>query len=301
MLNIPDLNRMKVFYAVYTHKSLISAANTLHITRSAVSQSLKLLEEELQTKLFIRDSKRVMPTEPAELLFRSLEPFMTELQTVVNQIETGKKQATGHLRIGAPQDFGSTYLTDVIVDFHKKYPHITFELILAIPTILLEKLTEGKLDIAFVDNGDYHAKNYPVSIRTVMKEKFILVCSNKYFDENIKRQNIKFEDLKSLHFVDYVNHAPVTKMWIKHHFKKTLIDLKISFSAESVRAVIKAAKGGLGVAVVPEHLVEAELKSGKLKMMAATGQDLINHITIARRLDRTVTAKEKAFLDFFKS
>lgn len=299
MLNIPDMNRMKVFYVVYTCKSLISAANALHITRSAVSQSLKALEEELQTKLFIRDSKRVIPTEPAELLFRSLEPFMTELQSVVNQIETGKKQATGHLRIGAPQDFGSTYLTDIIIDFHRKYPQITFELVLAIPTTLLEKLSEGKLDIAFVDNGDYLAKNYPVSIRTVMKEKFILVCSNKYFDENIKRHNIKFEELKSLQFIDYVSHAPVSKMWIKHHFGKVPNDLKIVFSAESVRAVIKAAKGGLGVGVVPEHLVQAELKSGKLKTITATGRDLINQITMARRLERSSTAKEKAFIEFY--
>lgn len=301
MLNLPDMNRMKVFYVVYTHKNLINAAQVLHVTRSAVSQSLKALEEELQTKLFIRDSKRVTPTEPAELLFRSLEPFVNELQSVVNQLETGKKEVTGHLRIGAPQDFGSTHLTDVVVDFRRKHPHVTFELVLAIPATLLEKLTEGKLDIAFVDNGDYHAKNYPVSILTVMKEKFILVCSNKYFEDNVKRPNIIFDDLKSFEFIDYLRHAAVAKMWIRHHFGKVPTDLSVSFSAESVRAVIKAAKGGLGLAVVPEHLVEGDLKSGRLKAINATARGLINQITLARRLERPTTAREKAFVDFYRN
>ncbi|AZZ35422.1 hypothetical protein CIK05_00945 [Bdellovibrio sp. qaytius] len=300
MLNIPDLNRMKVFYVVYTQRSLIQAAKVLNITRSAISQSLKALEYELQTKLFIRDSKNVLPTEPAELLFRTIAPFIAELQTTVAEIETGKRNPVGHLRIGAPQDFGSTHLTDVIVEFQKKHPQITFELKLATPVILLEMLTDSKLDVAFVDNGDFHAKNYPVSSLNVMKEKFILVCSNKYFDEVVKKSSLKYDDLKKLNFIDYIHHAPVIKMWIQHHFGKNAPDLRIVFSAESVRSVIKATKGGLGISVVPEHLVEADLKAGRLKNISVTGRDLINQIILARRLERPVTAREKYFVDFYK-
>lgn len=300
MLNIPDLNRMKVFYVVYMSKSLIQAGQILNITRSAVSQSLKALEEELQTKLFLRDSKKVLPTEPANLLFRSMEPFITEIREIISQLETGKKSPVGHLRVGAPQDFGSTHLTDVIVAFRKKFPQTTFELILAIPVTLLSLLSEGKLDLAFVDNGDYHAKNYPVSIVTVMTEKFIPVCSKKYFDDHVQRTNVRYEDLTDLDFIDYVGHAPVVRMWIKHHFGKAGPDLKVVFSAESVRAVIKAIQGGVGVGVVPEHLIDAELKSGRLKSISSDGRDLINQITLARRLEKPTTAREKAFVDFYK-
>jgi LysR family transcriptional regulator, transcriptional activator of the cysJI operon len=300
MLNLPDLNRMKVFYVVYAHKSLVSAAHSMNITRSAISQSLKLLEDELQTKLFIRNSKKVLPTETAHLLYRSLDPFFIELQAAVIQLETGKREPIGHLRIGAPQDFGSTHLTEVIVEFRKKHPQITFELVLATPVTLLEQLTGGTLDIAFVDNGDFHAKKYPVSIVTVMKEKFILVCSNRYFDEVVKRPNIQYEELKKFAFVDYMRHTPVAKMWIKHHFGKVPHELFAAFSAESVRAVIQATKGGLGVAVVPEHLVKADLKSGRLKAISATGPDLVNQITLARLLERPISAREKQFVEFYK-
>lgn len=296
MLNIPDLNRLKVFYAVYTSKSLIGASQSLNITRSAVSQSLKALEDEMQTRLFVRDSKKTMPTEAAETLFRTVQPLLEELQTAIKQIEIAKTIPVGLLRIGAPQDFGSTHLSEVIVEYCKKYPQMTFQLELATPIKLLELLSEGKLDIAFVDNGNVHAKNYPVSIVTAMKEKLVLACSKKYFDKT----HVSYRDLKDLDFVDYLLNAPVSKMWIRHHFGKTPHDLKLIFSAESVRAVIKAIQGGLGVGVVPEHLIEADVKAGRLKILTAPGNDLVNAMTLTRRLGKPATAREKSFVEFYR-
>jgi DNA-binding transcriptional LysR family regulator len=300
MLNLPDLNKFKVFYAVYTTGNLVKAAQALSITRSAVSQTLKALEGELGTKLFIRDSKKVLVTEPGEFLYRSLEPLFTELEATIRALETGKKESVGHLRIGAPQDFGSTQLTDAIVAFHKRNPRITFELILATPVILLERLSAGDLDMALIDNGDVHAKNYPVSISKVTSENFIPVCSRGYFQKHVGRLNLGYSEITGLDFIDYLIHAPIVKMWLKHQFGKAPSNPKIVYSAESVRALIRAAEGGLGIAVLPEHLVEGALKAGRLKHLYPSGRALVNQITLARRLERPVTAREKEFVEFFK-
>jgi len=55
------------------------------------------------------------------------------------------------------------------------------------------------------------------------------------------------------------------------------------------------------MAVVPEQLVENELKSGRLKLINATGRELTNQITLTRRLERPTTAREKIFIDFYKN
>lgn len=300
MLNIPDLNRMKIFHSVYAMRNLAKAADALHITRSAVSQSLKLLEDELQSKLFIRNSKMVIPTEPAHLLFRSIDPFLSDMQQIVQQIENGKAHPIGHLRIGAPQDFGSTHLTESIVQFRKLNPQVTFELILATPMRLLEQLCSGVIDLAFVDNGDFHAKNFPVSLSVVMKEELVLTCSKKYFDLYVRKLPAHFSDLKNLDFIDYFQHGPVVKMWIKHHFKKNISNLRVVFSAESVRALIKATQGGLGLSVLPKHMIQEELKSGHLKMISVSERELINQITLIRHIEKPLTAKEKSFIEFYK-
>jgi DNA-binding transcriptional LysR family regulator len=300
MINLPDLNRIKVFYVVYVNRSLVKAAQSLNISRSAISQSLKALETELGLKLFIRNSKNILPTDSAERLFQSVEPLISDLSATIHQLETGRKNSVGHLRIGAPQDFGSTLLTEAIVDFRKVNPLITFELVLAIPTNLLELVSSSKLDMAFVDNGDIHAGKYPVSIVTVMKEKFVMACSREYFQEHVRQAKPKFEDLKKLDFVDYLSHAPVAKMWIKHQLGKTVLDLNVVFTAESVRAVVRALQGGMGVGIVPEKFIEQDLKTGRLRLLYDGERDFINKISLAKRLERPSSAREREFVDFYK-
>ncbi|RLE03892.1 MAG: LysR family transcriptional regulator, partial [Bacteroidetes bacterium] len=59
---LPDFNRLKVFYYIYSLKSIAAAARQLHISQPAVSQHLKKLEAEINTSLFVRLHKRMVPT-----------------------------------------------------------------------------------------------------------------------------------------------------------------------------------------------------------------------------------------------
>lgn len=298
MLTIPDLNKLKVFYVVYTHKSIVRAAGILNVTRSAVSQSLKTLEKELHTPLFIRDSKKVQPTPAADSIFKLMGPFFLELESTLHTLETGRKHPTGHLRIGAPLDFGSDYLTNIIGKFREVHPTVSYELILGVPIKQLELLTEGKLDLAFIDNGDVFAKTFPISIETIQSEEFVLVSNTKFYAEHIKGDH-SLTKLQSLAIVDYLPHAPVARMWFKHHFNKSITNLQVRYSAESVRAVIKAISLGLGMGVVPRHLINSEMN--RFKIISTSKKNLINQITLALPLAKKLTLTEKTFISFLRS
>lgn len=299
MLTIPDLNRLKVFYVVYLNKSIVRAANVLNVTRSAVSQNLKALEQEIHTPLFIRNSKKVQATSAGDSLFTLMGPFLQELESALHLIETGKISPTGHLRIGAPLDFGSGHLTEVIAKFRSKYSSVNFEVILGVPGKLLDMLNLGKLDLAFIDNGDVFSKSYPISVETVQKEEFILAANSKFYEENIKG-NHSLHLIQKLPFVDYLPHAPVARMWFKHNFGKAISDLEVVFSAESVRAVVRAIESGMGVGVIPSQLIN--MKNGKLlKVIATEKKAMINYIALALPLSKKLTYTEKAFISFYKN
>lgn len=295
MLTIPDLNRLKVFYVVYVNQSIVHAANTLNVTRSAVSQSLKALERELHTPLFVRDSKKVQPTPTADSLFQLMEPFFQELESKIHQIETGRKHSAGRLRIGAPLDFGSEHLTEVIAHFRKQNPLVSFEVVLGVPVKQLDLLCSGKLDIAFIDNGDVFKKTYPISTETVQKEKFVLTASPKFYSDHIKGSQ-SIESLQKVPIVDYLSHAPVARMWFKHHFNRSISDLNLVYCAESVRAVTKAISLGIGAGVIPLYLAE----QARLKVIS-TQKELINQIPLALPLAKQPTFTEKSFISFYKS
>lgn len=298
MLTLPNFERLKIFHVVYSNRSIQRAANLLNVTRSAVSQSLKLLEEELGTKLFIRDSKNFQASSEAEELFKTIDPFVSELQGALQRLEAGIQSPIGHIRIGAPMDFGSGHLTKLIGKFRKDFPEITFEILLAVPVKQLGLLCEGKLDLAFIDNGDIHASGFPVTVQNLIKEEFILVASPTTFKKfNLTAATV--ENIARVPVVDYLPHAPVTKMWFKHHFSKEPSDLKVAYSAESVRAVLNAVATDIGIGVVPNLLVSGDFKHLK-KIETARGR-FINQIVIARQIGKRVTAREKAFIQFCKA
>jgi DNA-binding transcriptional LysR family regulator len=298
MLTLPDFNRLHVFYCAYRHKSILKAAEELHVTRSAVSQSIKALELELRTTLFIRTNKTVTPTRAADRLCETIDPFVQNLSSTLNFLEKGRAEPAGTLRIGAPLEFGSRHLTEVIAKFRQKHPSVNFEVILAIPVKLLSLVSEGGLDIAFVDNGDIFQKKYPVKLKTVAQEDFVLIASQKYYRRHLS-SNQTYQRLVECDFVDYVNHGAVVKMWFKHHFKKSPLELKIALSIESVHGIVNAVQGSMGMGIVPSYIVQNQIKSGMVKVIETGKSEWINKITLAYMEGKGLSLTEKAFVDFY--
>ncbi|MFY0532236.1 LysR family transcriptional regulator [Nannocystis pusilla] len=105
---LPDFNRLRVFFHVHEARSVSAAAEALHVTQSAVSQSLAKLEDELKAQLFVRRHRAVVPTAAGEALFAVVAPFVAGLQERVGQIHRARHELAGTLQIGAPVEFGRT-------------------------------------------------------------------------------------------------------------------------------------------------------------------------------------------------
>jgi len=298
MLTFPNFERLKIFHLIYLNKSIQKTADALNVTRSAVSQSLKALEAEIGVTLFIRDSKKFQTTEQAAELFKAIDPFVSELHATLQSLESKKRLPVGHLKIGAPMDFGSNQLTKVIGHFRQRFPEVTFEVTLAVPVKQLELLCRGELDMAFIDNGDVHAERFPVTIQSVLREEFVLAASEKTH-KTLDLKNPSFSNLSVAPIVDYVAHGPVIRMWFKHHFARIPSHLKIVYSAESVRAVLTAIASSIGVGVVPRHLLVGEFSH--LKVVSTLKKPLVNELMLARQQGKKPTTKEREFIDFYKA
>lgn len=190
MLTLPDFNRLKVFYYVYQSKSIQRAADDLHVTRSAISQAIKALEFELGAELFVRTNKAILPTQNADKLAGTISPFIRNLTEDMNFIQKGKNEPHGVLKIGAPVEFGSDLLIEELAKFKKKYPTTSFHIELGIPPKILSKIASNELDFGYVDNGDQFEGQFPVVMKTVWSEKFVLVASRKYFKRRLNDKNV---------------------------------------------------------------------------------------------------------------
>ncbi len=299
---LPDFNRLRVFYYVFKGKGVAAAAKELHVTQSAVSQSLQKLEEELHEKLFIRSHKRLVPTRQGESLFEVIEPFVNSLENRIEALKSEQKIPGGEFRIGAPVEFGEIYLVDACALFRERFPGVTFFLEFGHPDKLLPLINQGELDIAFADifsrSGEYARELELFDVESVFEEKLILAGSALYIDGNDLRTP-EYDQLISCDFIAYQKHTPAIRSWFRHHFSKSSISTRSVLTVESVKGVIAGIKNNQGLGIVPSHLIQKEIDRGEIIPIAVSEKELRNHISMVRLLDKIPSLTEKEFLNHF--
>jgi DNA-binding transcriptional LysR family regulator len=300
MLTAIDLNRLKVFYVAYQTRNLTKAARELNVTRSSVSQSISKLERELKTTLFVRSNRNIQPNGWADKLYAKLLSFAESLDELAQLFEQGKSEVMGQLRIGAPPEFGSNHLIEVIQKYKVQNPLVSFELSYGVPDTLCRKLVRNELDFVFIDAVNIYSKLFPIEHKLVMKEEQVLCCSEKYFQKHLTEVT-NFRELVAFDFLSHVPDALDIKFWFKHHLKFVPEKLKLSLVVDEVRALKKATLEGLGLSLLPTRLIEAEIKQKRLHVVRTKISDYINHIAVAWISKRQLSRAAKSFTDEYVS
>lgn len=301
---LPDLNRLKVFYYIYATRSVVAAAGKLNITASAVSQQLKKLEYEIKTPLFTRLHKKLVPTIEADRLFDLVNPFFDTLAAGLRNIHQARLKPSGILRVGAPDEFGKAYFPEIVASFRQAYPEVTFALTLGNPSLLLPMVGEGKLDLALVDvfltQSRIHGDLGIFSIEPIFDEEVILACSSDYC-EDILRKDFSFNNLMANNFISYLPTASELHNWFKHHFRKTSIHPTIVMTVDSIQAVISCIRRHMGMGIIVSHLVNEDIRSGKIVPVTTGHKEIINRISLVQLQDKIPSLTDKTFQRHFKA
>ena len=300
---LPDLNRLKVFYHVYSLQSMNMAAEKLHLSQPGISQHIQKLESEIKTPLFIRRHKKIIPTRAADKLFDMVKPFIEALSCEIKDIARPMDRPYGLLRIGVPLEFGKTYFPAVCHAFRKKYSQVTFKIRLEEPDQLLNMLNGGLLDFAVIDyfsaKDQFFGRPELYKIDPLAEETFVLVSSKEYF-ENTMKKNISFENLMAMDFITDEHEPVILKHWFWHYFKKSISKLNIIMAIESHQALLNCVRLGMGLAITADHLIWNEIKEDKMIPIFPTREKVINKISFVQLRDKQPTLTEATFQAFFK-
>jgi DNA-binding transcriptional LysR family regulator len=297
---LPDWGRLRVFFLVHRAGSVTAAAAELHVTQSAVSQSLAKLEQELGTQLFVRRHRRLVPTPAATRLHAIVSPFVAALDEGLPAIHQEQHELRGVLRLGAPVEFGAHRLAPVLAAFRRSNPGVSFELQLGHPSELLPRLDEGQLELAFVDVFETPlggARMAGFEVVEVMEEQLVLVGERGYEAAHLGGSRA-FGRLAEASFVEYQASAPAVRGWFRHCFGRVPPRLDIAMTVESVQAVITAVRHGMGLGVVPSHTVAVELEAGTLVAVGTRKRAIVSRVSLVRVLDKVPSRAEKAFVRF---
>lgn len=241
----------KVFYQVAKSLSFSDAADTLFISQSAVSQSIKTLEKRLNQTLFIRSTKRVALTKEGELLLKHIEPAINLISRGENQLCADPKSGV-QLRIGASDTICRYYLVPFLNQFHKKYPNIHIKVTNATSLQCAKLLERNEVDI-IVTNSPNSALNNMMQIIPVKEFKDIFIANKEAFpvsDHAISLQELQQNPILML------DKRSTTSIFLHNLFLENSLDLVPAIELSSNDLLIDLAKIGLGIAFIPDFCVK---------------------------------------------
>ena len=241
----------KVFYCVAKHLSFSKAADELFISQSAVSQSIKSLEEELNTSLFIRSTKKVNLNKEGEILLKHIEPALNLIKSGERNIQEINSFEKGEIHIGANDTISKDFLLPYLKKFHQLYPQIHIQITNRTSSTCVELLKQGTVDLIITNLPNNNISDF-MEVKEIFTFKDIFISG--YDFKKLQGREIELKDL-----ADYPILMLEKKTTTRRFFDKLMDNFEIEITPEvelgSIDLLIEMAKIGLGISFVPDYCI----------------------------------------------
>ena len=146
-----EIRQLKAFIAIAEAKTFTAGARRVHVTQAAISMQIRQLEEEVGIPLFIRTPRRVILTQAGEMLLDRARKILREHDTALMEVAEIAGAEYGRLRIGsASAMFATLQLPEILKGLKEKFPNAEIQVVSGTSASLIEKISHGEIDIAFV-------------------------------------------------------------------------------------------------------------------------------------------------------
>ena len=173
--DLASLKRIAMFALVVDHGSFARAAQVLGVSRSRVSEQVRLLEESLSARLLQRTTRKLALTQAGERIYDQAASVLGTLDSIKNSLS--EEAMAGRVRITATQDFASRWLSPKLAAFKRQHPDIYFELVLSDSRL---DLVENQIDIA-IRVGQL--KDDSLIVRPLFQQTPLIYASHAYLEQ----------------------------------------------------------------------------------------------------------------------
>jgi DNA-binding transcriptional LysR family regulator len=295
-----ETSQLQTLVAVSKAKSFSKAAENLGVTQSAISQSIKNLESKLEVKLFKRSGKNIVLTPEGERLYQFGVHFLTEMKDTLDDLQNDKDTMRGKVRIGTLTGIGKSWLAHEIVEYAKENPDLRLSVRMGHQEELLIDFENNLLDILVLPEDELPAHG---EREFFLEEKSTLVFPKNHKDFNFKTK-LTLAQLEELPTVLFDKDDHLFFKWCRSKFKATPKKMNICFTVNSHGHMLQAVHEGLGVAVVPNHVLnrsyfldkvstlggEFEVPSGKLYIVYQKESE--NLLRIKNTIERLLSHRD---------
>lgn len=283
-----ELNQLRTFLLAATEHSFSKAAEILHLTQPAVTQQIKNLEAEMGEVLFERLGRALALTPAGETLLTFAQPLLNLADQALETVRQFTNQR-GRLTIGAGSTNTIYRLPNLLQHYHNDCPQVELRIRNGDSELITRLVYENAVDLGIVTT----INTLPSIIRTtpLFKDGIWLVAPPNY------PSLITANDLASQSLILY-RAGSGFRRYLEDQFRKNKFTPKVTMELESIEAIIRLVRSGLGLAFLPEVAIKEELTNELLKTVKVEGWRQMSRQThLILRRDKYLTWPIKAFLE----
>lgn len=240
---------IKYFISVATHGSLLRASYSLGISQSALSQSMKNLEQSLNVKLFNRNTRGIILTNEGKILYEFAKTGdHCFKEAIINTLRTNQSISLTTFKIAATQSLLNNYIFPIMKNMVSKYCNVNFEFASYIKEFdIVKKIQNGDVDLIIVKtNAEFALKE--IVARTISENNYYFVYNPEFFNfEGI----VKVKDLEKIPIIIKERDGKNDNSWMKASFKRLI-------TCNHDDNILQLIKKGVGIGLYSKTLAEKE-------------------------------------------
>ncbi|HTS40377.1 MAG TPA: LysR family transcriptional regulator [Xanthobacteraceae bacterium] len=289
-----DWDKLKVFHAAADAGSFTHAGEQLGLSQSAVSRQVSALEQELSVSLFHRHARGLILTEQGETLYRTAHDVFLKLEAARTKLTDSRERPHGELKVTTAQGIGNHWLTPRLGEFIDLFPDIRVTLI----------TTDEELDLAMREADVAIRLRQPTQPDLIQRKLFSVHFHAYASPEYLKRFGTpkEFAQLDQHRIVllggSIVPPYLQNRNWLVEVARNGK-DLRMpQITISNILGVLRACQRGLGIALLPDYLVEEN--GGLVQLFGEENAPTLDAFFVYPEELKNV-ARVQAFRDFLVS
>ena len=263
-----DLRQLEIIRAIADSGSFTAAGAKLHVSQSAISRQILLLEDELGEPVFHRIGRRIRITPAGESLLQLSHRVFQDLQDTVSAISDKQESLNGTMRLVGGMTVCLYVFPALLAEMRRVHPHLDLKITVGTAERSIAMLRSGAGDLGLitlpVDAADL------VSV-PVLEEELLLVTYPTH--PLAKKKAITPADLSRQHFIVFET-GSITRKLVEEFFTRERIKPEIVMETENVEIIKAMVRHGLGISIIPWQAAAADVRTKQLFCSRISGHPL---------------------------
>jgi DNA-binding transcriptional LysR family regulator len=285
---------LNAFISVAEKSSFASAAKELGVSRSALSETIRSLEEKLGVRLLNRTTRSVAVTEAGERLLGELRPALAGVDAALDTVNGFRDKPAGHLRLTVPRPAAKVIIEPILADFLNTYPAVTLEIV---TDSAITDIVKGRFDAGI--RPGHRLEQDMLAVRVGEDARPTVVASPQYLDGHGRPQTPS--DLHGHNCIRRRFASGAFSPWIFERRGRSMeVAVDGSLIVSDGDLALRAARDGVGIARLPISSVEPDIAAGRLVPLLEDWAPLSVGFFLYYPSRRQTPAALKAFIEFLR-